>query len=173
MIDVIVANITALEVDVIVNAANESLLGGAGVDGAIHQAAGSELLEYCRDLGGCATGSATVSPGYRLSARWVVHAVGPVWHGGTRDEPALLRGCYKTAFRLAGEKRAQSIAFPCISIGAYGYPAREAAAIAVDEMRRHDTCVERIVACCFNAGDAAIYNEIVAANAADGNAESV
>lgn len=127
-------DITRLRVDVVVNAANASLLGGGGVDGAIHRAAGPELLESCRQLGGCATGEARMTPGYRLPAPWVAHAVGPVWQGGEAGEPELLASCYLSALTLAATKNARSIAFPAISCGAYGYPVEHACRIAVETL---------------------------------------
>jgi len=160
MIEVIQGDITQLDVDVIVNAANESLLGGGGVDGAIHRAAGPELLEACRRLRGCPTGEARLTPGFRLKARWIVHTPGPVWRGGALGEPQLLESCYRTSFRLAAEKSARSIAFPCISTGVYGYPKQAAARIALRVMQEHAAAFERIVACCFGAEDAALYREL-------------
>jgi len=157
---VIEADITRLEVDAIVNAANSSLLGGGGVDGAIHRAAGPELLAYNRGLGGCPTGEARLSPGFRLPARWVVSTVGPVWHGGTGGEPELLRACYRNSLALARDNGARSIAFPAISTGVYGYPKREAALIALDEMRKALDGFDSIVACCFGAADAVLYREL-------------
>ncbi|HEY3645730.1 MAG TPA: O-acetyl-ADP-ribose deacetylase [Gammaproteobacteria bacterium] len=160
MIEVIQGDITRLDVDVIVNAANESLLGGGGVDGAIHRAAGPELLEACRRLGPCPTGEARITPGFGLKARWVVHTPGPVWHGGERGEPQLLASCYRNAFILAAEKRARSIAFPCISTGVYGYPKMAAARVALGVMQGRLDEFERIVACCFGAEDAALYKKL-------------
>ena len=160
VIDVIQGDITELDVDVIVNAANESLLGG-GVDGAIHRAAGPELLETCRRLHGCPTGEAKITPGFRLKARWVVHTPGPVWRGGGLGEPELLESCYRNSFRLAREKQAASIAFPCISCGVYGYPKDAAAQIAHQVMREYEQRFQRIVACCFGRDDAELYRRLI------------
>jgi O-acetyl-ADP-ribose deacetylase (regulator of RNase III) len=160
MIEVIQGDITRLDVDVVVNAANESLLGGGGVDGAIHRAAGPQLLEACRRLHGCPTGEAKITPGFRLKARWVVHTPGPVWRGGALGEPALLESCYRKSFRLALGEGARSIAFPCISTGVYGFPKRPAARIALAVMREHEADFERLVACCFSGEDAALYREL-------------
>ena len=133
---VVHGDITRQQVDAIVNAANSSLLGGGGVDGAIHRAAGPQLLEYCRTLGGCPTGEPRISPGFRLPARWVVHTVGPVWHGGNAREDELLAACYRNSLLLAAAHGVRTIAFPQISTGAYGFPKDRAAAIAEREMRR-------------------------------------
>ncbi len=163
MIDVIVDDITTLRVDAIVNAANESLLGGGGVDGAIHRAAGPGLLAACRDIGGCPTGEARVTPGFDLPARWVIHTVGPVWHGGDRGEAELLADAYRNSLRLAADHQARTIAFPAISTGVYGFPKDRAAAIAVREMRFLEPRFERIIACCFSAADAEVYRRALAA----------
>lgn len=160
MIEIIQGDITQLAVDVIVNAANESLLGGGGVDGAIHRAAGPELLEACRKLQRCPTGEAKITPGFRLKAKWIVHTPGPVWRGGGLGEPQLLESCYRNSFRLANEKGAKSIAFPCISTGVYGYPKEDAARIACKVMQEHKETLERIVACCFSGDDAEIYRKL-------------
>jgi O-acetyl-ADP-ribose deacetylase (regulator of RNase III) len=158
VIEIVRADITTLDVDAIVNAANSSLLGGGGVDGAIHRAAGPELLAACRALNGCRTGEAKRTPGFKLKARWVIHAVGPVWYGGAQGEAKLLERAYENSFVLA--KDLESIAFPCISTGVYGYPIDKAARIALDVMQRHDAELERIVACCFSDADRRVYETL-------------
>jgi O-acetyl-ADP-ribose deacetylase (regulator of RNase III) len=163
-LDAVQADITKLALDAIVNAANTSLLGGGGVDGAIHRAAGPELLAECRTLGGCATGEAKITKGYRLAARHVIHAVGPVWHGGSRRESELLASCYRKSLALAAAHDLSTIAFPAISCGVYGYPMDEAALIAVRECRafldRH-AAFERITFALFDGPALATYRSIL------------
>jgi O-acetyl-ADP-ribose deacetylase len=160
-LDVLVADITTLDVHAIVNAANTSLLGGGGVDGAIHRAAGPQLLAECRTLDGCQTGSAKITRGYRLKARHVIHAVGPVWHGGRSHEDELLASCYRTALALAAEHGLRSIAFPAISTGVYRFPLGRAARIAVGsvvaELSGEASGMTRVVFCCFNEDAATHY----------------
>ena len=163
-IEVLKGDITQLAVDAIVNAANTSLLGGGGVDGAIHRKAGPDLLAECRTLNGCATGEAKITRGYRLPARHVIHAVGPVWHGGGRGEAELLAGCYRRALEIAEDHGLSSIAFPAISTGVYAYPKQEAAQVAVDAVR--DTLprtpgITRVIFCCFDEETAAVYRALL------------
>lgn len=156
------ADITTLAVDVIVNAANSSLLGGGGVDGAIHRAAGPDLVHECRLLGGCKTGEAKLTRGYRLPARHIVHTVGPVWRGGLHGEAELLASCYRNSLRLAAAQQAATVAFPSISTGIFGYPIEQAARVAIDAVRSESAAhpgIDRIVFCCFSTDDLRVYQE--------------
>lgn len=163
-INVIQGDITALNVDAIVNAANRSLLGGGGVDGAIHRGAGPRLLQECRSLGGCETGQAKLTGAYNLPAKHVIHSVGPVWQGGGHNEPELLAACYRNCLQLAMRHRMLSIAFPCISTGVYGFPKLQAAQIAVATvtgfLRQHDADIQ-VTFCCFSKADAEIYRRLL------------
>jgi O-acetyl-ADP-ribose deacetylase (regulator of RNase III) len=159
-------DITSINVDAVVNAANETLLGGGGVDGAIHDAAGPELFDACRSLNGCETGDAKITPGFRLKARYIIHAVGPIWRGGGRGEPQLLASCYRRSLQLAREHNVKSIAFPSISTGAFGYPIQLAAAVAIEEVRGFvwgSASQREVKFCCFSRDDLAVYQKLLRA----------
>lgn len=158
-------DITTLKVDAIVNAANSTLLGGGGVDGAIHRAAGPALREACRQLGGCATGAAKLTPAFELPARFVIHTVGPVWHGGNQGEAALLRACYQSTLALAVAHELATVAYPSISTGAYGYPIEHAAQIAIRTVRAalaEQETVREVIFCCYSERDRAVYEHVLA-----------
>jgi O-acetyl-ADP-ribose deacetylase (regulator of RNase III) len=164
VIEIIQGDITTLAVDAIVNAANSSLAGGGGVDGAIHRAAGPELLEECRKLGGCPTGEARITKGYNLPARWVIHTAGPVWHGGTRDEDELLARCYRSCFALAARHNIRTLAFPAISTGIYGFPLERATRIAITETTRFladNAGIEEVRFVCFGTETYRVYRATV------------
>lgn len=159
-IELIQGDITKLKVDAIVNAANSSLLGGGGVDGAIHRAAGPELLEVCRKLNGCNTGEAKITPGFRLPAKFVIHTVGPIWRGGNQNEEKLLENCYKNSLKLALENEVQTIAFPSISTGAYGYPIEKASKIAIQTVAKflsESPSIQKVIFVCFSNSDFQVY----------------
>ncbi len=164
VIEIVLADITQLEVDAIVNAANNRLLGGGGVDGAIHRAAGPELLTECRTLNGCPTGEAKITGGYRLKARKVIHTVGPVWNGGQNRERELLASCYRNCLDIATKNQLKTIAFPNISTGVYGFPKPEAAKIAVQTVQdylKQDQSLEKVIFCCFDRENLKLYQEII------------
>ena len=161
MIEIITADITKLNVDAIVNAANCSLLGGGGVDGAIHRAAGRELLDACRKFNGCETGEARITPGFKLPVKFVIHTPGPVWHGGNHNEAELLKNCYINSLALVKENNCKTVAFPCISTGVYRFPKEQAAQIAIETVLNNITApIEKVIFCCFSVSDAEIYRMI-------------
>ena len=164
MIEVLQDDITTLKVDAVVNAANNSLLGGGGVDGAIHRAAGPQLYEFNKTLGGCETGDAKLSPGFNLQTKHIIHTVGPVWQGGNSGEPELLERCYQRCFEIALDNQIQTIAFPAISTGVYGYPKQAAALIATTQMREFESKFNSIIACCFSEVDVEIYARLLGNN---------
>jgi len=160
-LEVVRADITQRQVEAIVNAANSSLLGGGGVDGAIHRAAGPDLLHACRLLHGCKTGSAKATPGFRLPAKWIFHTVGPVWRGGENGEPERLASCYRICLARARERSVRSIAFPAIATGIFGYPKHDATAVAIQSCREHAADIERVEFVCFDADTAEIYERLL------------
>lgn len=162
-IELVKGDITKIEVGAIVNAANKSLLGGGGVDGAIHRVAGPELLEECKTLNGCKTGEAKITKGYNLPAKYVIHTVGPVWRGGEKGEPELLKNCYSNSLKSAEEKGIKTVAFPAISTGAYGYPVEKAAKIAIDTVREHlkNSKTEKVIFVLFSDSDFEIYEKLI------------
>ncbi|MCB1169524.1 MAG: O-acetyl-ADP-ribose deacetylase [Leptospiraceae bacterium] len=165
------ADITTLDVDAIVNAANEALAGGGGVDGAIHRAAGPELMQACRKIGGCPTGTAVLTPGFRLKARFVIHTVGPIWRGGNQREPELLASCYRESLKLAIQNGLSTLAFPSISTGVYGYPLEQASEIAVQtvsEVLESDQTIKEVTFCCFDERALSIYSKLLATGQTSG-----
>ena len=161
MIEIIQTDITTLELDAIVNAANRSLLGGGGVDGAVHRAAGPELLAFNKTLGGCEVGEVKLAPGFNLAAEWIIHTAGPVWQGGTQNEAELLRSCYINSLELAVSKGFNEVAFPAISTGIYGFPIEPATKIALDAMKKYEKKFILIIACCFSQADVAVYQTLL------------
>jgi O-acetyl-ADP-ribose deacetylase (regulator of RNase III) len=163
-IEILKGDITKLKVDAIVNAANTSLLGGGGVDGAIHRGAGPELLEFNRKLGGCSTGEAKISPGFKLQAKFIIHTVGPVWDGGKNNEDKLLANCYKNSLKLARENKVKTIAFPAISTGVYRFPLERATKIAVDEVKKFlekNESIEKVIFVCFDEETYQVYKDVL------------